>query len=133
MNSILTNLQYLSIDNHFATISIAIINHKPMPNSKLILHSFLFSLGVVAYVFLVVLVMTHGDTLFGATNNLLGPLAILLLFTVSAAITGLLVFGRPIYLFLNGMKKEAITLALYTIGFLFLETTLVLFGLAIFK
>lgn len=104
-----------------------------MSNSKLTLQGFLFSLGVVAYVFLVVLVMKNGDTLFGATNNLLGPMAILLLFTVSAAITGSLVFGRPIYLFLNGLKKEAVTLALYTIGFLFLETILVLFGLALFK
>lgn len=104
-----------------------------MPNSKLILQGFLFSLGVVAYVFLVVLVMNNGNSLFGTMDNFWGPLAMLLLFTVSAAITGSLVFGRPIYLFLNGMKKEAVTLALYTIGFLFLETILVLFGLALFK
>lgn len=104
-----------------------------MKNSKLILQGFLFSLGVVAYVILVVIIMFNGNSLFGAMDNFWGPLAMLLLFIVSAAITGSLVFGWPIYLFLNGMKKEAVTLALYTIGFLFLETILVLFGLALFK
>ena len=104
-----------------------------MKNSKLILQGFLFSLGVVAYVLLVVLIMVNGNSLFGTMNNYWGPLAMLLLFTVSAAITGSLVFGKPVYLFLNGFKSESVKLALYTIGFLFLETMLILFVLAIIK
>lgn len=104
-----------------------------MKNSKLILQGFLFSLGVVAYVILVVIIMFNGNSLFGTMDNFWGPLAMLLLFTVSAAITGSLVFGKPVYLFLIGFKTESVKLALYTIGFLFLETIIVLFGLALFK
>lgn len=104
-----------------------------MKNSKLILQGFLFSLGVVAYVILVVIIMFNGNSLFGTMDNFWGPLAMLLLFIVSAAITGSLVFGKPVYLFLTGFKTESVKLALYTIGFLFLETIIVLFSLAIFK
>jgi len=77
--------------------------------------------------------MNNSERLFGKMNDIWGPMAFILLFTVSAAITGLLVFGRPIYLFLNGMKNEAVKLTFYTIGFLFLETVLVFFALAIIK
>lgn len=104
-----------------------------MRNSKLILYSFLHSLGVVAYVILVVIIMNNGGQLFGGMNDIWGPIAFLLLFVISAAITGLLVFGRPVYLFLNGYKNEAIKLTIYTIAFLFLETVIVFFCLALFK
>ena len=104
-----------------------------MNNPKLILQGFLFSLGVVAYVSLVVIVMFNGTTLFGTMDNFWGPMAMLLLFIVSAAITGSLVFGRPVYLFITGFKSESVKLALYTIGFLFLETIIVLSGLALSK
>ena len=49
---------------------------------------------------------------------------------LSAAIVGLLVFGRPAYLFFNGLKRESVKQALYTIGFLFVETVIILTALA---
>lgn len=104
-----------------------------MKNSKLILLSFLHSLGVVIYVTWVVFIMINAEKLFGQMNDMWGPIALLLLFTVSAGITGLLVFGRPLYLFLNGLKTEGVKSALYTIGFLFLETIIFLSGLALFR
>lgn len=104
-----------------------------MRNSKLILLSLLHSLGVVAYVILVVIIMNNGGQLFGGMNDIWGPIAFLLLFVISAAITGLLVFGRPVYLFLNGYKTEAVKFTLYTVGFLFLETVIFFVGLALFK
>lgn len=103
-----------------------------MNNSKLAIQSFLFSIGVVLYISLVAAIMNHGKTLFGKMDNFWGPIAFLMLFCVSAAITGLLVFGRPIYLFLNGHKTECVKQALYTVSFLFLETILFLLGIAIF-
>lgn len=102
-----------------------------MKNSKLVLLSFLHSLGVVVYVSWVVYIMNNANELFGQMNDMWGPMALILLFTVSAGITGLLVFGRPLYLFLNGLKTEGVKLALYTIGFLFLETIIFLSGLAL--
>jgi len=104
-----------------------------MKNSKLILYGFLHSLGVVIYVFWVVIIMNQGETLFGKMNDLWGPIAFLLLFILSAAIVGLLVFGRPVYMFLNGQKTESVKLTLYTVGFLFAETILFFTGLALFK
>ena len=50
------------------------------------------------------------------------PIAMLLLFVLSAALTGSLVFGKPIMLYIDGKKKEAISLFAYTIGMLFLIT-----------
>lgn len=93
-----------------------------MPRSKIILHSLLHALGVGAYIIMVALLMNNGERLFGSMNNLWGPAALLLLFTVSAAITGLLVFGRPVYLFLNGQKKEALQFLFFTIGWLIIFT-----------
>ncbi|NIM46902.1 MAG: hypothetical protein GTN40_01955 [Candidatus Aenigmarchaeota archaeon] len=48
--------------------------------------------------------------------------AFLLLFTLSAAVVGGLVLGKPIYLFLSGQKKESLKTALYTVGWLFIIT-----------
>lgn len=102
-----------------------------MKNSRLLLHGFLSSLGVIAYISLVAQIMRHGEALFGKMQNFWGPVGFLMLFTLSAAVVGLLVFGRPAYLFLNGLKREGVKQALYTIGFLFMETVLLLTVLAI--
>lgn len=92
---------------------------------KITLYSLLHSLGVIAYITLVVLIMNNGEKLFGKMDNFWGPMAMLLLFTVSAAITGLLVFGHPVYLFLQGMKREAVQFTFYTVGFLIAEAIIV--------
>jgi hypothetical protein len=47
-----------------------------------------------------------------------------MLFVFSALATGLMVFGRPIYLFMTGFRKEAITLLGYTVFGLFVLTGL---------
>ncbi len=69
--------------------------------------------------------MNNGQKLFGPVNNFWGPVAFLLLFVLSATIVGLLVLGRPGYLYFNGFKKEGILLLLYTIVFLLVATVLV--------
>jgi hypothetical protein len=89
------------------------------------LHSFLHSLGVVVYIILVASLMEHADEWFGNMNSVLGPIAFLMLFTLSATIVGLLVFGRPVYMFLNGQKKEAVSFMLHTISFLVIEAIIV--------
>jgi hypothetical protein len=55
-------------------------------------------------------------------NEILIPISMLLLFVCSAAITGGLVFGKPVMLYIDGKKKEAISLLIHTIGILFLIT-----------
>ena len=54
--------------------------------------------------------------------------AFLLLFVLSAAITGSLVFGRPALMFLGGQKTEAVSFLLYTLAWL-LAATVVLFAI----
>lgn len=91
-----------------------------MNNSKLALHSFFHSAGVLVYVTLVSVIMNNGEKIFGNINKVIGPVAFLMLFVFSALVTGLLVLGRPIYLFLHGQKDEAVKFLGFTVGWMFL-------------
>ena len=79
----------------------------------------LHAIGVAAYVALVALLPQHAERLFGGhEHKLMFPIMFLLLFVISAAITGTLVLGRPVLAYLDGRKSEAITIFLATIGWL---------------
>jgi len=93
-----------------------------MKNSKIILGSALHAIGVAAYVALVAMIPTIASKIFVEKDTFLIPMAMLLLFVVSAAITGLLVLGRPVYLIYIGQKKEGFKFFFYTLGFLLLIT-----------
>lgn len=97
-----------------------------MKNAKLIQESFLSSAGVLVYVFGVSWLIMYGNKLFGQANNFWGPVLFLLLFIFSALVTGLLVLGRPIWLYLEKEKKEAVRLLFYTVGWLFVMMIVVL-------
>lgn len=101
-----------------------------MQKLNLTLTSFLNALGIAIYIVGVALLMQNGEKIFGKMDNLFGPVAFLLLFIVSAAITGALALGKPALLYFNNQKKEAIKLFLYTIGWIFLMTVIV-FGIQI--
>ncbi len=86
-----------------------------MKNSKLFWLSALNSLGVAIYVFLVVLFLNNAQNILGPQDNkILSPMIFLLLFVFSALLTGFLVLGRPIMLYINGLKKEGLRALLYT-------------------
>ena len=89
-----------------------------MAKNKLILISLLQALAVFAYILLVVQVISIAEQIFNKPNQFWAPVAFLLLFVLSAAITGLLVLGKSITLYLEDFKKEAIELFGYTIGWL---------------
>jgi len=86
-----------------------------MKNSKLILFSVFHSLGVLVYVSLVALFMNNAEKIFGKKDNFMTGIIVLLIFILSALITSSLVLGRPILLYLDGKKAEAIKLLIYTI------------------
>ena len=98
-----------------------------MKNTKLIFWAVVNSLGIVVCASLVAFVMFNGEKFFGKADDFTGPLMILLLFVVSAVITGSLFLGRPIYLYFEGLKKEAIKLFFYTL-FSLLLITLIIFA-----
>ena len=52
-------------------------------------------------------------------NTVLVPIMMLMLFVFSAAVTSGLVLGRPLLWYLDGKKKEAVSLFISTLGFLF--------------
>jgi hypothetical protein len=90
------------------------------------------SLGVAVYTGLVAFLMYNGDKLFGDMDNVIGPMAFLLLFVFSALIVGVLVLGKPIMLYLDGSKKEAVQTLGFTILFIFVLMILAISGAAIF-
>ena len=93
-----------------------------MTNKRIIIRSIISTLGVVVYVLLIASIFTVGKDIFGPMPGLFGPFVFLLLFVLSAAIVGSLIFGKPALLFLDGQKKEALAMFLYTILWLFVVT-----------
>src|SRR4051812_43713197 len=59
-------------------------------------------------------------------DTFLDPIVVLMLFVFSAAFTSYFVFGRGVLMYLDGKKKEAISLVTYTMIFLFCYTLLAL-------
>lgn len=96
-----------------------------MKKSEYILKSLINALGVFVYVFIVALLLSHIEHAFDDKPSFLVPIFMLLLFIVSASITGLLVLGRPIHLYLSGLKREAFVLLFVTLAWL------ILFALAV--
>jgi hypothetical protein len=91
------------------------------------------TLATTAYIIGVACFMYFGTMVkVGRANAILAPIAVLLLFVFSAALTGFLIFGKPAQLYVDGKKKEALSLLSYTliifsvITFIFL-TLLIIF------
>lgn len=69
----------------------------------------LYVIGIGAF-------MYYGASIkIGRSNTILIPITLLLLFVSSAAITGFLIFGKPAQLYVDGKKKEAISLLFNTL------------------
>jgi len=83
-------------------------------------------LGILIYIAVVATIMQNGEKWFGNMNNFIGPVAFLLLFTLSAIVVGSLGLGKPIMLYLDGKKKEAVAMVLYTAGWILLFTIVAL-------
>ncbi|HXV27179.1 MAG TPA: hypothetical protein VD862_04120 [Candidatus Paceibacterota bacterium] len=77
--------------------------------------AFIHASGVVAYVSVLILGVHFGDKFISKDPGLLGPAVFLLVFVVSAAVTGSLVFGRPVLWYVEGRKQDAMRLALTTV------------------
>lgn len=100
---------------------------------KIINRAILNSFGTAIYITLIVSFIFSLQKLAPKEDIIIIPIAMLLLFVSSAAITGFLVFGKPVMLYLDGKKKEAISLLGYTISILFLITILVFTLLIIYN
>lgn len=86
------------------------------------------------YIALVASLMFYGPKFLntaGKADTVLAPVAMLCLFVFSAGLTAFLMFGRPILWYLDGKKKEALSLLTYTLS-IFLGLTLVAFAVLLF-
>ncbi len=107
-----------------------------MFDAKIAKQGMLFSALAVLYITVVTTFMRHAQTIVGSDkDNAFAPVVFLLLLVVSAATMGMLIFGKPVMLYLDGKKREAIALVVSTIGSLaiiliFLLTILVLINTA---
>jgi hypothetical protein len=104
-----------------------------MKDNKLTAYSFVHSVGVLLYTALVVFILNNAQCIFGKQMNYLGALAMLLLFVLSATIVGLLVLGKPVLLYMDGKKKEAIKLLFMTIVWLLIFTLIIFIILLLVK
>jgi len=89
-----------------------------MKKSEYILKSLINALGVLVYTSAVAWILFNGQNIFGKASSFLMPLFLLLLLIISASITGLLVLGKPVHLYLSGLKKEAFILLFATLFWL---------------
>lgn len=87
------------------------------------------------YIILVAMFMFYGSKLFPKADTVLAPIAMISLFTLSAAVMGYLFFYQPIVLFLDGHKDKAVKFFLQTVTVFAGITSLVfiLLFLGIFK
>ena len=90
------------------------------------------SIGTALYVVVVSsFIYFLGNGFLGVKDTVLAPISMLMLFVFSAALTGSLVFGRPILWYIDGRKKEALYLLVYTLGILLIIILLVFFFLVL--
>ena len=90
--------------------------------TKIIRRAFIDAIGTAVYIILIVSLIFSLQFLAPKEDIIIIPIAMLLLFVSSAAITGFLVFGKPVMLYVDGKKKEAVALLGYTLGILVLIT-----------
>ena len=103
-----------------------------MKKSQYIFKSFINALGVLAYISGVALIMFNMEHAFDNEPSFLVPVLMLLLFVTSAAITGSLVLGKPVMLYLDNQKKEALVFLVYTLAWLVIFMVLTLLTLWMF-
>jgi hypothetical protein len=89
--------------------------------NKTILYSLASAAGTAGYIVLISLFFINIQSVSGSIdqNSIFGPIFMLLLFVFSAAATSAMVLGRPILLYLDNSKKEALRSFVWTLIFLF--------------
>jgi hypothetical protein len=98
-----------------------------MLNITILKQSFAYAALAILYVTLVATFLQNAEGLIGdQEDTILAPISFLLLLVVSAATMGVLIFGKPVMLYIDGKKKEGVMMIAGTIGFLAFFTALLL-------
>ena len=99
--------------------------------NTIIKNAILNALATALYVVAVASFLFYAPKVFGPPNTVLVPIMMLLLFVFSAAFTGLLILGRPVLWYLDGNKKEALSLLNLTLA-IFLVIDFAFFALFLY-
>jgi len=87
------------------------------------------ALAAIVYIIIVASVMYYGLKLAGPQNTVAVPIAIISLFTLSAAVMGFVFLFQPAQLYLDGEKKIAADLFIRTLAIFGVITALILLAL----
>lgn len=104
-----------------------------MPLSKIAKTSLIDATLAALYVFVLSLLMSNNQVIFKGSPEFLIGVAMLLVFVISATIMGYLVLGKPILMYVDGAKKEAVKLFYLTVTWLILIASVIFICLALFK
>ena len=74
------------------------------------------ALTATTYIALIVFVMDFGTRIASRPNTFIAPLAVVSLFTLSAAVMGYVFGYEPAQLYFDGKKKAAVNLFLQTVA-----------------
>lgn len=98
-----------------------------MNKNILLKKSFINAFGMVLYVTLVAIFMKNIERIFsGHEDGVTAPIFMLLLFVTSATISAGLIIGKPVMLYLDNQKQDAIKLFGYTVVWMFVFTLIAL-------
>lgn len=90
------------------------------------------AVGVLVYVLALTGILSHAETWFGTQPVWFVSAALMLIvFVISACITGGLVLGLPVMMYLDGQRRRAVTLLLYTVLSLAVIAVLLMLGLVL--
>lgn len=78
------------------------------------------------YIIVVACVMYYGSEVAMPAKSVFAPIAILSLFTLSAAVMGYIFLFQPLQLYFDGKKKESVNLFSKTLGAFAIITTIIL-------
>ncbi len=87
------------------------------------------ALAATVYIFIVAFVMFYGISHAPGEDTVIIPIAMMSLFTLSAAVMGYLFVYQPLMLYFDGKKKQGINLFLQTLGVFGVITALLLAAL----
>lgn len=79
-------------------------------NNNIVKKALLDAAGIAIYILAVASFMSYVPNTFEQQKSVLVPVTMLSLLVLSAAITGSLMFGRSVLWYLDGNKKDAVTL-----------------------
>lgn len=100
---------------------------------KRIKYAFAGALGTALYVVVIAMfIFFMGSRFPNAEDKVFVPIAMLMLLVLSVALVGVLLFGRPVMWYLDGKKKDALSLFGWTLGIFLILTIVAIFVLVSF-